>query len=84
MKNPGSSFEMQSFFTRDFRDRALRRKIAVEDCEVAIRFDRSVEISDDILAHRIVRDISEIFSQSPAGDGHTVAVQHASVQHALH
>ena len=51
---------------------------------MAVRLDGIVEITNDVLAGRVVGDVREVLAERPARHRHAIAVQKAAVQEAFH
>ena len=84
MENTCGAFEVETLFTAYLGDGAVGCDIAVKNRQVAVRLDRIVEVSNDILTVGIIGDLSQVLGQGLPGHGHAVAVQQAAVEHAFH
>mmetsp|Transcript_31242 Transcript_31242/g.82783 ORF Transcript_31242/g.82783 Transcript_31242/m.82783 type:complete len:535 (-) Transcript_31242:39-1643(-) len=64
-------------------DRALRRKVALEDGDVTCGLDGGLERVDDVLPRHEAGQLGQILGNRLARDRHAVAVQVAVLQHVL-
>jgi len=84
IEHSGGAFKTEPLFSGDFCDRSGRREIAAKDLNMACRFDRVFDRSDDILSVGQTRQRFEILSQCFSSYGKAVAIEHVVGEQKLH
>ncbi len=84
LKHHGLAGKTQAFLSTDFRHGAFGRKIAAQDDEVTVLFDRLIERLDDGLTCRIRFHAGKCLRHRPPGHRQRVAVEQSFVQQRLH